>query len=101
ILLRRGAKMDAPRSKEMLTPDMSAVMSACRKHDKFGVMVGFGAEMLTHCVQMGYHLIVSGGDVPFLATTSKKTADEARAVIKSAKTEPAVCADQGRNSGPY
>ncbi len=97
ILLRRGAKMDAPRSKEMLTPDMEAVIRACRKHGKFAVMVGFGNEMLTHCAQMGFHLIVSGGDVPFLATSSKKAADEARAALKS--VAPMGAPTTG--SGPY
>jgi 4-hydroxy-2-oxoheptanedioate aldolase len=81
ILLRRGFPMDVPRSKEMLSPDMDAVISACRKHDKFAVMVGVGVEMLTLCLQMGFHLIVAGGDVPFLASSSKQASAEARALV--------------------
>lgn len=98
IMLRRGFRMDVPRTKETLSADMEAVIAACRKHGKFGVMVGFGAEMLGLCVQMGFNLIVSGGDVPFLANSSKQVSADARAVVKAQK------AAQPRSSGqvgPY
>ena len=45
-----------------------------------GVAVGMGAEMLKLCLSYGYHMIVSGGDVPFLANTSKSTSAEAREI---------------------
>jgi 4-hydroxy-2-oxoheptanedioate aldolase len=81
ILMRRGFAMDAPRSKEMLSSDMNAVMTACRKHGKLGVMVGVMPEMLTLCVQMGFSLIVAGSDVPFLVNSSRKAATDARALV--------------------
>jgi 4-hydroxy-2-oxoheptanedioate aldolase len=84
IMLRRGFAMDAPRSKETLGPDMQAVIGACQKHGKIPVMVGFGAEMLGLCVEMGFQMIVSGGDVPFLANSSKEAAREARERVKRA-----------------
>jgi hypothetical protein len=37
--------------------------------------------MLTSCLDMGYHMVVSGGDVPSLANTSKQLSAEARAII--------------------
>lgn len=80
VLLRRGVSMTAPHSKESLGADMEAVMNACRKHGKIGVMVGHG-EMLPLCVQMGFSLVVSGGDVPFLANTSKRVSNEARELL--------------------
>ena len=40
IMLRRGHSMIAPRSPEALRKDLERVISACRKHGKFGVMVG-------------------------------------------------------------
>ena len=83
ILLRRGVSLAIPHSRETLGADMEAVMSACRKHNKLGVMVGHG-DMLSLCVEMGFSLIVSGGDVPFLATTSKRVSGEARALLNQA-----------------
>jgi 4-hydroxy-2-oxoheptanedioate aldolase len=90
IMLRRGYAMDTPRNKETLGKDMEAVMRACRNHDKFGAMVGFGEEMLKLCVACGFSLIVSGGDVPFLANTSKQASADARAVVKRAQAAPAA-----------
>jgi len=81
VLLRRGIAPDAPRNPETLGADMKAVMDACRKHGKFGIMVGFGAEMLQECISQGYSMIVSGGDVAFLASGSKQASEAARAII--------------------
>ena len=78
IMLRRGFTMTTPRSKETLGKDMEAVVKACRKHGKYAVTVGIGAEMLKLCVTMGFSMIAAGGDVPFLANTSKQTSTEAR-----------------------
>jgi 2-keto-3-deoxy-L-rhamnonate aldolase RhmA len=68
---------------------MDAVVRAARQHGKLSVTVGFGAEMLTACVKTGFNLIVSGGDVPFLANTSKQVSAEARALVAGATTGPA------------
>ena len=102
IMLRRGFSMTAPRSRESLGADMEIVMSACRKHNKIGAMVGFG-EMLSVCVEMGFGLIAAGGDVPFLANTSKQVSTEARAVL--AKTQiasaPTSTSRGGASNSPY
>ncbi|MBI2440149.1 MAG: hypothetical protein HYV35_02140 [Lentisphaerae bacterium] len=82
IILRRGFKMATPRTKDVLGKDMEAVIGACRKHGKFGVMVGIGAEMFKLSLQMGFHMIVAGGDVLFLANSSKQASAAARAMIK-------------------
>jgi len=81
ILLRRGFAMDAPRSREMLEADMKAVVQACRKHGKYAVTVGIGPAMLSLCLDMGFHMIVGGGDVGFLANSSKQASAEARETI--------------------
>ena len=44
--------------------------------------MGIGAKMLTLCATMGFHMIVAGRDVFFLANASKQTSTEARAVLK-------------------
>jgi 4-hydroxy-2-oxoheptanedioate aldolase len=98
IMLRRGYSMTAPRSKETLGADMEAVATACRNQGKFAVMVGFGAEMLGLCVELGFSMVVSGGDVPFLANGSKQASEEARAVL--AKTTTAKDAS-GVSGSPY
>lgn len=88
ITLRRGFKMDTPRTRDVLGKDMEAVIGACRKHGKFGVMVGISAEILKLSLQMGFNMIVGGGDVSFLANTSKQASADARAVIKDTGAAP-------------
>lgn len=99
IMLRRGYKMDAPRTRETLWGDMTAVMDACHKHGKFGVMVGVGAEMLKLSLEAGFNLIVSGGDVPFLANGSKQAAGEARAFLRNLEAKPSPV--NGPKNGVY
>jgi 4-hydroxy-2-oxoheptanedioate aldolase len=88
ITLRRGYSMTAPRTKEMLGKDMEAVVSACRKHGKFSVIVGIG-DMLPLCLEMGYDMIAAGGDVAFLANGSKEFSAAARAVLEEGQQKPA------------
>jgi 4-hydroxy-2-oxoheptanedioate aldolase len=81
LMLRRGRRMDVPRTREMLWADLTAVTTACRKHGKFGVMVGMGAEMFKLSLEAGFNMIVSGGDVGFLAGGSKQASAEVRAIL--------------------
>lgn len=78
VMLRRGHAMDAPRTAAMLEPDMRAVSDACKQHGKFSMSVAIGAEMFNLHTEMGFNLLVAGGDVPFLANGSKAAAGEAR-----------------------
>lgn len=82
ILLRRGVSMTAPRSKETLGEDMEAVARACRHAGKVACCVGMGAEMFRLCAQMGFTMIVAGGDVPFVANASAAASKEARAILE-------------------
>ena len=87
----------AKRTTEMIAPDMQAVINASRKHAKLAVTVGVGAEMLGLCVSMGFNMIVSGGDVMFLAAGSKQASTDARAMLKqmdSSKETPKARLDQ-------
>lgn len=81
IMLRRGYPMNAPRNKETLGRDMEAVANACAKHGKFSVIVGFGDEMLELCLSMAFNMIVCGGDVAFLANTSRDTSAHVREIV--------------------
>ncbi len=79
ILLRRGQSMTAPRTRAMLDADLRAVAGACRKHGKIACMVGASPEMLALCLELGFSMIVAGGDVGFLAGASAQAAAAARA----------------------
>src|SRR4029434_6020431 len=74
LMLRRGFSMTSPRSKETLGKDMEIVATACRHHQKVGVMVGVGEEMLKLSILMGFQMVVGGSDVMFLANGSKQIA---------------------------
>lgn len=81
IMLRRSFDVDQSRNEATLGADMRSVVKACRENGKFAVMVGIDPSMFKLCVEMGFHMIVAGGDVPFLATGSKKASQEARAML--------------------
>jgi hypothetical protein len=59
-----------------------------------------GADMLKLCLSMGYQMIVSGGDVAFLANTSKSTATEAREILKGHAPAKKPAAKEAASS-PY
>jgi len=85
IMLRRGHSMNAPKNKAALWEDMLAVTKACRKHGKAAMTVGRGPEWFTLCMEAGFNMIVGGSDVVFLTESSKKSAEEARALAKGFK----------------
>lgn len=81
LMLRRGYDVDEARNEAALGDDMRTVAKACRDHGKFAVMVGVDPSMFKLCVEVGFHLIVAGGDVPFLVQGSRKASAEARATL--------------------
>lgn len=97
MLLRRGVSMTTPRSPENLAADMRGIAEAARKHGKFLIGIGFDETMIKLNADLGVQMIVSGGDVPFLANSSKAASGLARTVLgkaKAASSEPA-------SKGPY
>lgn len=89
IMLRRGYSMNEPRTPQSLGADMEAVTNAAKKHGKIAVTVGAGAGMLELCLELGFQMIVCGGDVAMLATTSKQLSADARAIVEAAKAKAA------------
>ncbi len=81
LMLRRGFAMDAPRTPETRGSDMEAVAHACRAHGKFSVIVTHAPEMIGLSLSLGFHMIVSGGDVPFLAAGSAEAAACVREIV--------------------
>lgn len=99
VLLRRGVSMTAPRDRKSLEADMRAVIDACRKHNKLGVMVGASPEMLATSLELGYQMIVVSGDVGLLASGSTKAATDARALVAGKKSGAAPSSTQ--TGSPY
>jgi 4-hydroxy-2-oxoheptanedioate aldolase len=78
IMLRRGFAMNTPRTAATLGDDFRAVAAACKRQGKKAVAIGATAEMATLAVKLGFHLVVGGTDVGFLATGSTTAAAELR-----------------------
>jgi len=100
IMLRRGFTMDTPRSEATLGADMRVVTAACTRHGKRAVTVGIGHEMSVLCLRMGFHLIVGGSDVAFLAQGSRQAATDAR-VVASGEAGTSRSAARQPAEGPY
>ncbi len=84
MMLRKGYAMDQPRSIEVLGDCLTKVAKACQKHGKIAISVAVGDEMIGLSARLGVNWIVSGGDVPFLANTSKEASKAARESAKTA-----------------
>jgi 2-keto-3-deoxy-L-rhamnonate aldolase RhmA len=79
---------------------MRAVVAACTRHGKRAVTVGIGAEMLSLCLRTGFHLIVGGSDVAFLAQSSRQAAADARSGAAAGEATLPI-ANRQAASGPY
>jgi len=80
MMLRKGFKMDAPRDMGIMTECVRIFADACRKHGKTACTVAMDKDMIQICVGLGVEMIVAGGDVPFLANTSKEVSKAVRAI---------------------
>jgi 4-hydroxy-2-oxoheptanedioate aldolase len=80
-MLLRGVAMTTPRTPETLAADMRGVAEAARKHGKLVIGIGFDDVMIRLNVELGVQMIVSGGDVPFLAGGSKAASGLARKLL--------------------
>lgn len=89
LLMRVGCAMDAKpeQVREIIQKYAVTVANACRKHGKQAFVVGVGEAMIRFYMEIGFQWIVAGGDVPFLANTSRATAAAAREVISSTPAE--------------
>lgn len=90
VALRRGQKMNAVRSRETLAADLTAVARACARHGKFAVTVGVNPEIMALAAELGFAMIVGGGDVGFIAAGSKQASADARALLKGIKPRAAA-----------
>jgi len=93
IMLRRGFSMNEPRTPKSLGADMEAVANAAKKHGKIAVTVGAGAGVLELSLELGFQMLVCGGDVAMLATSSKQLSADARAIVETARAKSAPGGD--------
>ncbi|MBN1674161.1 MAG: hypothetical protein JXR37_24140 [Kiritimatiellae bacterium] len=100
LMLRRGHPMAMPKPKDVLAADMQSVVAACARHGKLAVTVGIGADMFELCLRAGFHLIVAGGDVFFLADGSRCAAAAARRAA-AGTTAAAACVPAGKVAGRF
>ncbi len=89
LLLRSSFAMDAKpdETRETVQKFALIVADACRKHGKQAFCVGMGEVMAKFYMEAGYQWIVAGGDVPFLANTSRATSSAIREAISTASTQ--------------
>jgi len=82
MALRAGLPMDQPRPEGVFDEAFHVVANAARRGGKFAGGVFRAPAALAAAVQQGYHLIVSAGDVMFLAEASRQSSDALHAVLK-------------------
>jgi 4-hydroxy-2-oxoheptanedioate aldolase len=87
ISLRRGYDLTKPHSIASLGADMEKVAAACKKFNKLGFIVAANNEILRLSSELGFRMLVTGGDVPFLANSSKQRSDESRNALTSFSSE--------------
>jgi 4-hydroxy-2-oxoheptanedioate aldolase len=79
--LRRGERMDEPRSMEQLERDMERVAEAGRANGKPCAMPAIGSEMIQLCQRIGFQIICCGMDAAFLADGSQAASQVARKTL--------------------
>jgi 4-hydroxy-2-oxoheptanedioate aldolase len=92
IMMRLGGEMTAGCCAADLRSYMESVAAACHRHGKLSVMIGAGPEMLDICYSIRSSMVVGGGDVAFLAGSSKTASGAARRKLDETRinkdTEP-------------
>ena len=96
LLLRRGVDINAPRSPDILRSDLEQIARAAHAHGKFLIGLGSDEPMIQLLRELGYQMIISGGDVPFLANGSSAAASRARKAIDGTTTPTGI-----GSTGPY
>jgi len=91
-MLRQGLSMNTPRTEETLGEAFEKLMAACKQHGKKGMAVGIGDGVPQLCSRLGYHYIVGGTDVSFLANTSTTKSAELRKALE-ASANPTATSD--------
>jgi 4-hydroxy-2-oxoheptanedioate aldolase len=94
LLIRRGVGVEAPRNIDSLGAAMQVIADACKNHGKSAMVVGVDSDMVKAAVQMGFRLIVAGGDVSFLASGSKTASMKAKEAITEYFAEQSISRNQ-------
>ena len=78
LMIRQGQDVDSPKNRDTIGRQSQAVADSCRKHGKLIVGLGVSDAAMAMAREDGYHLVVGGGDVGFLASGSKAAAQKLR-----------------------
>lgn len=78
LLIRDGLDVDSPKNVETIGRQMKSVAEACRKWNKWSVCVGISDSAREMARDLGFRLVVSAGDVMFLASGSTAQSEKTR-----------------------
>jgi len=99
LFLRDNQDVDTAKTDKTIGKQYQIVTDACRKHGKLQIGHGINDVTLGMAKQFGYHLMIGGGDVGFLANSSKATAQKMHAFFKTdAAAPPAAPAPKASGS---
>ncbi len=84
LLIRDGQDVGTPKNRQSIGRQSQLVAQACLRHEKLSVCVSVTPEAQQMALELGYQLVVGGGDVGFLAEGSAR----ASAAIRKAFAEP-------------
>jgi 4-hydroxy-2-oxoheptanedioate aldolase len=96
LLLRRGIDLNAPRSPQTLGSDLERIAQAAHSQRKLLIGLGSDEPMISLLREFGYHMIISGGDVLFLANGSSAAAKRAPRQLRGRRQRAALPAAQAR-----
>jgi len=84
LFIRDNQDVDAAKTMQTIGKQYQIVTDACRKHGKLQVGHGINDVTLGMAKQFGYHLVIGGGDVGFLAGSSKAAAQKMHSFFQTA-----------------
>lgn len=99
MALRDGLPMDQPRPAGHFDDALKTVADAANARGKIAAGVFPDEQGVRQAVNWGYRLIVGGGDVPFLATSSHARSQALRACLTNA--QPTDADEPSKPSGVY
>lgn len=99
MAISRGISMDDPVPGDYFHESWERMAKAASSQGKFSGGVFPSSDAMTKATNLGYRLVVGGGEMFFLASGSKEASDRLRKCIDSTATDCGK--DQGGSSGVY
>jgi 4-hydroxy-2-oxoheptanedioate aldolase len=83
VTLRQGHPMDKPKDQKAFAADLAKVKKACDDNGKFMMGIGTGVETMQTFASLNITWVIAASVTGILATESKKTSDEAKAIFQN------------------